>query len=134
MNKITQRDIEGEKKRLRYMPVGEQITYTAKSKKLLFLNFSLRWLILNKMPWLADRVFHLVVNERVADYPFVHQNVGISLNGKGRILDVGCHGTKLVIELASLGYEVYGIDGIKYPLEHPNFMVDAQVVAQKEVK
>ena len=107
------------KRRLRYMPVGEPITYTAKSSKLLFLNFSLRWLLLKKMPWLADKVFHIVINERVADYPFVHQNLG--LDGKGRILDVGCHGTKLVIELASLGYEVYGIDGIEYPLQHPNF-------------
>ena len=106
-------------KRLKYMPVGEPIAYTAKSSKLLFLNFSLRWLILNKMPWLAEKIFHLVVNERVADYPFVHQNLG--LDGKGRILDVGCYRTKLVIELASLGYEVYGIDGIEYPLEHPNF-------------
>ena len=125
MNKISQRRNKETKKRLRYMPVGAPITYTAKNKKLLFLHFSLRRLILNKMPWLAEKIFHIVVNERVADYPFVHQNIGISLNGKGRILDVGCHGTKLVIELASLGYEVYGIDGIKYPLEHPNFMVDA---------
>ena len=108
-------------KRLKYMPVGEPIAYTAKSSKLLFLNFSLRWLILNKMPWLADKIFHIVINERVADYPFVHQNIGISLKGKGRILDVGCYGTKLVIELASLGYDVYGIDGIEYPLQHPNF-------------
>lgn len=121
MNKISQRGIESEKKRLRYMPVGEPMGYTAKNRKLLFLNFSLRWLILNKMPWLAEKVFHLVINERVADYSFVHQNVGIGLNGKGRILDVGCYVTKLVIELASLGYEVYGIDGREYPLKHPNF-------------
>ena len=108
-------------KRLKYMPVGEPMGYTAKNKKLLFLNVSLRWLLLNKMPWLAGKIFHLVVNERVADYPFVHQNIGIGLNGKGRILDVGCHGSKLVIELASLGYETYGIDVIEYTLEHPNF-------------
>lgn len=108
-------------KRLKYMPFIEPIWYTVKNKKLVFLNFSLRWLILNKMPGLAERVFHIAINERVADYPFVHQNIGISLNGKGRILDVGCYGTKLVIELASLGYDVYGIDGIEYPLTHPNF-------------
>lgn len=107
------------KRKLKYMPVGEPMGYVAKSKKLLFLNFSLRWLILNKMLWLAAKIFHLVINERVADYAFVHQNIG--LDGKGRILDVGCYGTKLVIELASLGYEVYGIDGIEYPLQHPNF-------------
>jgi SAM-dependent methyltransferase len=71
------------------------------------------------MPWLTDKLFHLVINERIVDYSFVHQNIG--LDGKGRILDVGCHGSKLVIELASLGYETYSIDGIEYPLQHPNF-------------
>ena len=108
-----------QKRRLKYMPVGEHITYTVKNKKLLFLNFSLRWLILEKMPWLAAKIFHIVINERVVDYSFVHQN--INLDGKGRILDVGCHGSKLVIELASLGYETYGIDVIEYPLKHKNF-------------
>ena len=101
------------------MPVGEHITYTVKNKKLLFLNFSLRWLILNKMPWLADKLFHLVINERIVDYPFVHQN--ISLDGRGRILDVGCYGSKLALELASLGYETYGLDVLEYPISHPNF-------------
>ena len=119
MKKITQGGIGNKKKRLKYMPVGEHITYTVKNKKWLFLNFSLKWLILEKIPWLADRLYHLVINERIVDYSFVHQNIG--LNEKGRILDVGCHGSKLVIELASLGYDVYGIDGIEYPLQHPNF-------------
>ena len=34
---------------------------------------------------------------------------------------MGCQGSKLPIELASLGYKVWGIDGEDYPLEHPNF-------------
>ena len=107
-------------KRLEYMHTGENITYTAKKKRFrFFLNFSLRRLILRKMPWLADKIFHVVINERIVDYSFVHQNIG--LNGEGRILDVGCCGSSLVIELASLGYEVYGIDVKSYPLEHPNF-------------
>ena len=42
-------------KRLKYMPVGEHIGYTVKNRKLLFLLFSLRWLLLNTMPWLAEK-------------------------------------------------------------------------------
>ena len=107
------------KRQLKYMPITETINYTVKNRKLLFLNFSLRWFLLNKMPLLAEKLFHTVISERIADYAYVHQNIG--LDGKGRILDVGCHGSKLPIELASLGYEVWGIDVEDYPLEHPNF-------------
>ncbi len=110
------RDRKGQ---LKYMPITEPINYTVKNKKLLFLNFSLRWFLLNKMPFLADKLFQAVISERVADYAFAHQNIG--LNGEGKILDVGCQGSKLPIELASLGYKVWGIDGEDYPLEHPNF-------------
>ena len=58
------------------------------------------------------------VPERIVEYPFVFKNV-IKLK-EGRILDVGCYGSYLLTALASLGYEVYGIDLRQYPVQYPN--------------
>lgn len=58
------------------------------------------------------------VTERIVEYPFVFKHA-IKLK-QGRILDVGCHGSYLLTELASLGHEVYGIDIRQYPVQYPN--------------
>jgi len=39
----------------------------------------------------------------------------------GKILDVGCCYSLLSIQLASMGYEVYGLDVEEYHYTHPNF-------------
>lgn len=58
------------------------------------------------------------VPERIVEYPFVFKHV--TKLKEGRILDVGCYGSYLLTELASLGYEVYGIDIRQFPVQYPN--------------
>ena len=60
----------------------------------------------------------VIVHSGIATRPLVFRYIGIS---QGTVLDVGCCDSKLSIELASLGYQVYGIDINDYQLEHPNF-------------
>lgn len=60
----------------------------------------------------------IVVNERVVENPFVLSNLPQRAK---RILDVGCTEGYLAIQLASLGFSVYGIDVRNYVLSHPNF-------------
>ncbi len=60
------------------------------------------------------------VNERIVEIPFVHRH--IDLDGDGKIaLEFGCTRSELAIQLASLGYKVYGIDLRPYQITHPNF-------------
>lgn len=54
--------------------------------------------------------------ERVVEYPWVFSNLKLDT---GKVLDVGCCRSKLSIQLASLGHEVYGIDISDYPYTHP---------------
>jgi SAM-dependent methyltransferase len=58
------------------------------------------------------------INARIVEHPWVFMNLGLE---GGRILDVGCCSSSLSIELASLGYPVWGIDVRPYGLTHPNF-------------
>jgi SAM-dependent methyltransferase len=96
------------------------IKYEPKRRFFRYLRFSLEWLILNKIPFLAKRMYEFAITERIVEYPFVHSNIGLK---KGRILDVGCGNSKLPIELASRGYQVYAIDLQPYfpLLTHPIF-------------
>jgi len=56
--------------------------------------------------------------DRFVEYAWVLRNLKPEYK---RILDVGCWGTLFPIMLASLGYEVVGIDIKDYPFEHRNF-------------
>ena len=68
----------------------------------------------------------LEAGSRTIEYPFLFKNL-IKLQNS-RILDVGCGGTNLPTELASLGFEVYGIDTRKYLVKHPNvFFIQADM-------
>jgi SAM-dependent methyltransferase len=58
-----------------------------------------------------------LVNERIIEYPQIIRWV----KSHSRILDLGCCSSRLPIQLASLGYEVYGLDVRAYPYQHPNF-------------
>lgn len=105
--------------RSRYMGTPRIFWFKPTNKKLLFLHGSLAWIILEKMPFLGERLFKLYVDERFIEYPFVYSVIG--LDGKLRILDVGCCGSNLAIALASLGHEVCGIDIRDYLFKHPYF-------------
>lgn len=59
------------------------------------------------------------VNERIIEMPFALQTISALPHGS-TILDVGSSESTLAFSLASLGYQVTGIDLHPYPLEHPN--------------
>lgn len=58
------------------------------------------------------------VNERILEYPYIFSRIrpGVS------VLDIGCTSSRLPIQLASLGYDMHGVDLIDYPFSHPNFL------------
>jgi len=60
-----------------------------------------------------------VLSSRVIEYPLIFEH--LDLPRGSRILDVGCCYSLLPIHLASLGYEVYGIDVETYYYHHRNF-------------
>lgn len=59
--------------------------------------------------------------ERIIEYPFVFSE--LKGHPVGKVLDVGCTDSKNVLPfmLASLGWEVYGIDIQDFGFKHPNF-------------
>lgn len=99
------------------------------------LNYFLRWRILDKLlnflPFaneiksllyrypFGDRYIteELRINERIVEYPMVFANLNLS---KGKICDLGSAGSKLPLELASLGYSVVGVDHKTQHFTHPN--------------
>lgn len=58
-----------------------------------------------------------LTNERIVEYPMVFRLI----RDQGRVLDVGCVSSRLPLQLASLGYEVHGVDLRPYPMTHPGF-------------
>ncbi len=67
---------------------------------------------------LAGSARYANVSERIVEVPFIFQNLDLAKGS--RILDLGCDESKLAIELASLGYQVTGVDLNPYPFSHPN--------------
>jgi len=102
-----------------------KLSYEIKSRVLSILkyipyrDYFFRFLI-QKFPkfikhFLGEKVY---ITPRIVEHPLVFRILKLT---KGRILDIGCCESKLIIELASLGYEAYGIDQKDYSLLHPNF-------------
>lgn len=102
--------------------------FTGKSAKWItpFINFKIG----GKKPFLAIiwRISCLRKNflqidwecrERVLENIWIYKCLS-SLPDKAKILDIGSSGSSLPFELASMGYQVIGIDLRGYPLEHPN--------------
>lgn len=61
-----------------------------------------------------DSIFYV---ERIVEFPFIFQNLN-EIKPNSKILEFGCAKSKLSIELASLGYQVVGVDLLDYELEH----------------
>lgn len=61
------------------------------------------------------------LESRVIEYSYVLSKMLVGQ--RGRVLDVGCtdSGNMVPLMLASLGWEVYGIDNREWKFEHPNF-------------
>ena len=70
-------------------------------------------MILHRIARIAYRIPRLSFEARLIEYHFIHSNIESDVRLK--ILDVGCAGTNLPIELANKGYEVYGIDAVPFP-------------------
>lgn len=65
------------------------------------------------------------VTERIVEHIFVHNRIP---RPPAKVLDMGCAESTTAIELASLGFQVTGVDLRRLPLEHPNFrMVEANL-------
>ncbi len=69
---------------------------------------------------LREVLYQEIVSERIVEYPLVFANLP---QLPGRILDVGCRYSNLVLQTASLGYDTYGIDLSPYPYTHPNLKI-----------
>lgn len=104
--------------RIIYVPPLHSICYRIKNRFLSILTRGFAKILDKLPPALTNRIFEISIDERIVEYPFVYQNLGLE---KGKVLEVGCWGSRLPIELASQGFDVYGVDIVKYPLSHPNF-------------
>ena len=60
------------------------------------------------------------VSERIIEIAYVHHHIDPYGKNK-RLLEFGCARSDLALQIASLGYEVIGIDLREYPFIHPNF-------------
>ena len=73
----------------------------------------------------AEGVELVAMTERSIEVPFVVSAITALGDRVTSVLDVGCAESLIPFELASLGYQVTGIDLRKYPLEHPNLTTHA---------
>jgi hypothetical protein len=62
----------------------------------------------------------LLVNERIAEQPFVFGAIARAFDGAARILDVGGSESTVGLSLATLGHDVTIVDPRAHPLRHRN--------------
>lgn len=60
----------------------------------------------------------VAITERILEHTFVHTRLP---RPPARVLDMGCAESMASLEMASMGYQVVGVDLRRLPLEHPNF-------------
>lgn len=66
--------------------------------------------------------YNEVISERIIEYALIFRELGyLKINNTSKILDIGCFYSNFPIQLASMGYKVYGLDLMNYSLLHPNF-------------
>ncbi len=58
------------------------------------------------------------IGERIVEIPFLYKN--LDFHKMQKILDLGCVGSKISLQLASLGYKVVGIDYRPFIFKHKN--------------
>lgn len=74
----------------------------------------------------------VVFSERIIEYPTVFQYLD---KGCRSILDFGCVEDLLPVHLASLGYDVTGLDFRPYPFTHPNLkFIQADILSWKPLE
>jgi SAM-dependent methyltransferase len=84
-------------------------------------------MIVAKLSRLTVSPSRVVFTERIIEYPLVFQYLDKNCRS---ILDFGCVEDLLPIHLASLGYNVTGLDFRPYPFTHPNFkFVQADILS-----
>lgn len=96
------------------------------NRQLAFLAGQFSWVrkFLLRFPQkIQDRLFFdkYTVTERIFEKGFCFMQIGKFAAQIKRIMDVGCCFSSLPIELASLGFKLWGIDVNDYFLKHPNF-------------
>ncbi len=83
--------------------------------------YHLRHLLYHRTPLRRLLTRHTVMNERIAEYPYVFAQLARHPEVKS-VLDIGSAFSLLPLQLATLGYKVTGLDIIDPgDLHHPNF-------------
>jgi len=60
----------------------------------------------------------ITIGERIVEIPFLYKN--LDFHKINKILDLGCVGSKISLQLASLGFKVVGIDYRPFIFKHKN--------------
>ena len=60
----------------------------------------------------------IIIEERIVEIPFLYKN--LDFHKINKILDLGCVGSKISLQLASLGFNVVGIDYRPFIFKHKN--------------
>lgn len=102
--------------------VNRELSYEGRIAQAgLFFNPPIHVGLLNRAP----NIFG--ISERILEHIFVHTRLPAP---PGRLLDIGCAESTNAIEMASLGFQVVGVDMRALPLSHPNFeMVQANLIS-----
>lgn len=69
------------------------------------------------------------IHERIIEVPFIYR-VLAGMPAAGRVLDVGCAESSVAFSIASLGFDVLGLDPRGYPLQHENLCVIKEDIAK----
>jgi len=75
--------------------------------------------IMDKLSIVINSPSRVIFSERIIEYPLIFQYLDRDWSS---ILDFGCMEDLLPIHLASLGYNITGLDFRSYPFTHPNFL------------
>lgn len=95
------------------------LIFSPRVRALWYLLFAV-WAHQRGRDWVVPKSVPL--NERIVEYPFIHSNLGDVKQGEN-IIDVGAGASRLPIELASRGFNIWTIDlnPHAFPRKHPCF-------------
>ncbi len=96
-----------------YIEFDDDIYYEISGLKAKIVNFfNLVYRIINL------KTGKIEIGERIVEIPFLYKN--LDFNSMEKILDLGCVGSKISMQLASIGYNVVGIDYRPFIFKHKN--------------